>query len=70
VKRGQVIGLVGSSGRSTGAHLHYELSLNGKAINPATFMETAGLSKNVITKINAAAVKIKKKFSSAASSIN
>ncbi len=71
VKRGQVIGLVGSSGRSTGAHLHYELTLNGKEINPATFMETADLSKgNVITKISAAAVKIKKKFSSAASSIN
>ncbi len=45
VKRGQVIGLVGTSGRSTGAHLHYELCLNGKLINPETFMQTAKLFK-------------------------
>ncbi|MEK6201133.1 MAG: M23 family metallopeptidase [Desulfobulbaceae bacterium] len=69
VKRGQVIGLVGSSGRSTGAHLHYELCLNGKPINPVTFMETADLSKgSVITKVNAAAVKIRKKLSPTTSS--
>lgn len=45
VKRGQVIGLAGSSGRSTGVHLHYELCLNGKLIDPVTFMQTADLSK-------------------------
>jgi murein DD-endopeptidase MepM/ murein hydrolase activator NlpD len=44
VERGQVIGLVGSSGRATGSHLHYEVSLNGKPINPAKLMKAAGLS--------------------------
>ncbi len=34
VRRGQVIGYVGSSGLSTGAHLHYELYSNGAPINP------------------------------------
>ena len=36
VRRGQVIGYVGSTGLSTGPHLHYEMYRGGKAINPAS----------------------------------
>ena len=38
VSRGQRIGGMGTTGRSTGVHLHYEIRRNGTALNPATFI--------------------------------
>lgn len=41
VRRGELIGLVGSSGFSTGAHLHFEVRRNGAPVDPLSFRRTA-----------------------------
>jgi murein DD-endopeptidase MepM/ murein hydrolase activator NlpD len=38
IRKGDVIGYMGSTGRSTGSHLHYEVRIAGEAINPTAFL--------------------------------
>ena len=41
VKKGQVVGLMGSSGRSTGPHVHFEVYKNGRVVDPSAYIHRA-----------------------------
>ena len=38
IRKGDILGYMGSTGRSTGSHLHYEVRIAGEAINPTAFL--------------------------------
>jgi murein DD-endopeptidase MepM/ murein hydrolase activator NlpD len=44
IKRGQIVGYTGISGRSTGPHVHYEVRMNNAPVNPWRFMQTTSFS--------------------------
>lgn len=48
IDAGEEIGIIGSTGRSTGRHLHYEIRLDGRPVNPAPFLEASKLYGNVL----------------------
>jgi murein DD-endopeptidase MepM/ murein hydrolase activator NlpD len=56
VKRGDRIGMMGSTGRSTGSHLHYEVRIDGKAVNPIPFMQSSAYLQSVQRRAAAVAI--------------
>ena len=54
VTRGQQIGRMGSTGRSTGNHLHYEVRIDGRPVNPIPFMKSTDYVLAMQQKANAA----------------
>ncbi len=48
IRKGDIIGYMGSTGRSTGSHLHYEVRIAGEAINPTAFLSPVANGSNLL----------------------
>lgn len=46
IRKGDILGYMGSTGRSTGSHLHYEVRIAGEAINPTAFLSPEKFDAN------------------------
>jgi murein DD-endopeptidase MepM/ murein hydrolase activator NlpD len=56
VTRGQQVGRMGSTGRSNGTHLHYEVRIDGRAVNPIPFMKSTDYVLAMQRRSNAASM--------------
>jgi len=48
IRKGDILGYMGSTGRSTGSHLHYEVRIAGEAINPTAFLSPLTAESNIL----------------------